>query len=208
MKYKSLESVIKEMHGGLKTSVHYRTLENSIRDIVEGKKKTHEIETDPNDQITVGTYKTKSFEQSPEAQKLYMNLPKTTDKIAAEKSAVLHDQLFDMHKDVLAKQRASKTEVEAANELVKKIGKLAKDMGMEKEHSYLSRVMNDFNSHLDDSGNVFDSDKLDMEKIQNRFGTPSKDITKEKQDSDIDNSKMFITRSIKGQRKLKIIDND
>ena len=33
-------------------------------------------------------------------------------------------------------------------------------------------------------------------------------VLREKQDSDIDNSKMFVTRSIKAQRKLKIIDND
>jgi hypothetical protein len=38
--------------------------------------------------------------------------------------------------------------------------------------------------------------------------SPAKEQTKEKKDNDIDNSRFAISRSIKGQRKIKIIDAD
>jgi hypothetical protein len=53
-----------------------------------------------------------------------------------------------------------------------------------------------------------DADKLDVEKIAGRFASPAKEQTKEKKDNDIDNSRFAISRSIKGQRKIKIIDAD
>jgi len=187
----------------------FRSLEHSIRDIMEKKK--HWVETDPNDQVVAGTYKTKSFEQSDDAQKLYSNLPKDNKRItptSVEQSAILHDKLFDLHKDVVSKNRSTEADVNTAAELVKKIQSLAKSMDLEKEHAYLDRFLTDINTHLDISGNVIDAKDLDMVKITSRFASPSKEQTKEKQDNDIDNSKFFITRGIKAQRKLKIIDAD
>lgn len=209
MKFKSLERIIKEVAFGSRKETSYMSVEHSIRNVMEKKK--HWVETDPNDQIVAGTYKTKSFEQSPEAQKLYSSLPKDNKKItpnSVEQSSILHDKLFDLHKDVVSKNRSSEAEVSTATDLVKKIKKLAKEMDLETEHNYIDRFLADINSHLDTSGNVVNAKDLDMEKLTSRFAGPSKDITKEKQDNDVDNSRFMITRNLKAQRKIKIIDAD
>lgn len=206
MKYRSLENIIKDIAGGYRQQGNVTTLEHSIRNVME--RKGHYVETDPNDQITVGTYKTTGFEQSPEAQKLYSSLPKDTDPKAAEASAVLHDKLFDLHKDVMAKNRSTSADVSTAQDLINKIKTLAIQMKMEKEHSYLDRLMHDVNQHLEPSGVTVDPKTFDIDDASHLFASPSKEQTKEKQDSDIDNSKFLITRNIKAQRKLKIIDAD
>jgi hypothetical protein len=55
----------------------YRSLESKIRDIYEANQiAAGAVESDQNDQISVGSYTTKAFEVSPEAQKLYADLSK------------------------------------------------------------------------------------------------------------------------------------
>lgn len=170
--------------------------------------KFHDIEVDPNDQVVVGTYRTKHFERSGDAQKLYSSLPKNIDPIKLEHLAILQDKLFGIHKDVATKKRANEADSRTALELTNKIKKLAKDLNLEKEHNYIDRIVNDINTHLDVSGNTVNAKTLDQEKIHNRMKTPPYDQTREKQDSDVDNAKFPINRNIKAQRKLKIIDND
>lgn len=209
MKYRSLEHSIKRVVHGLEEKSSYKNLQHSIRGVMEGKREKNFVENDPRDQIVAGVYKTKNFEQSPEAQKLYADLPKKKyDMDDLQKSVELHDKLFDLHKDVIAKQRSTETEVGAAKELADKIKSLAKSLDLEKEHSYIDRILTDFDTHLDTSGNVVNAKDLDIEKIQNRFASPSKDITKEPPDRDIDNDNFRISRNLKAQRKLKIIDAD
>lgn len=207
MKYRSVERVIKEVAGGVGKPGTRLSLEHSIRNIMEARG-YHDVETDPNDQIIAGTYRTKNFEQSSEAQKLYSSLPRNTDPDAVEQSAILHDKLFGIHKKAAATKRSTDTDVKTSTELVDKIMAIAKDLKLEKEHAYLGRVLKDINTHFDDTGNVVDAKDLDVEKITNRFRSPSKDITKEKQDNDIDNSKFVISRNMKAQRKIKLIDTD
>jgi tartrate dehydratase alpha subunit/fumarate hydratase class I-like protein len=206
MKYRSLERIIKEVVHGLPVKSGYKSLEHSIRNVME--KNFHDIEVDYNDQIVAGTYRTKHFERSEDAQKLYTNLPKNTDPIKAEQAAILQDKLFGIHKDVATKKRATEADVRTANELSDKIKKVAKDLKLENEHSYIDRIVQDINAHLDTSGEVMNVNTLDNEKITNRMKSPPYDKTKEIFDNDIDNSKFVIGRSIKAQRKLKIIDND
>ena len=206
MKFKTLERVIRDVACGLRGSSKYITMEHAIRNVME--KKSNYVETDPNDQIVAGTYKTKSFEQSPEAQKLYSSLPKNIDPEAIEQSAILHDKLFDLHKSAVSSGRSTDENMKTANELSNKIKSIAKSLKLEKEHGYIDRIVSDINTHLDTSGNIMDADKLDVEKIAGRFASPSKEQTKEKKDNDIDNSRFAISRSIKGQRKIKIIDAD
>jgi hypothetical protein len=206
MKFKTLERVIRDVACGLRGSSKYITMEHAIRNVME--KKSNYVETDPNDQIVAGTYKTKSFEQSPEAQKLYSSLPKNIDPEAIEQSAILHDKLFDLHKNAVSSGRSTDENMKTANELSNKIKSIAKSLNLEKEHGYIDRIVSDINTHLDTSGNIMDADKLDVEKIAGRFASPAKEQTKEKKDNDIDNSRFAISRSIKGQRKIKIIDAD
>ncbi len=205
--YKTLENVIREsVSYPRKNRRKYLSLEHSIRKVMENK--FHDIEVDYNDQVVVGTYRTKHFERSPEAQKLYGNLPKNIDPIKLEAVAILHDKLFSIHKDTATKKRATEAEARTANELSDKIKKLAKDLNLEKEHGYIDRIVNDINTHLDMSGNIVNAKSLDYEKIHNRMKVPPYDQTREKPDADIDNTRFPINRSIKAQRKLKIIDAD
>lgn len=206
MKFKTLERVIRDVACGLRGSSKYITMEHAIRNVME--KKSNYVETDPNDQIVAGTYKTKSFEQSPEAQKLYSSLPKNIDPEAIEQSAILHDKLFDLHKNAVSSGRSTDENMKTANELSNKIKSIARSLNLEKEHGYIDRIVSDINTHLDTSGNIMDADKLDVEKIAGRFASPAKEQTRERKDNDIDNSRFAISRSIKGQRKIKIIDAD
>lgn len=206
MKYRSLERIIKEVVHGLPVKSGYKSLEHSIRNVME--KKFHDIEVDFNDQIVAGTYRTKHFERSEDAQKLYSSLPKNADPIKVEQAAILQDRLFGIHKSVATKKRATEAEVNTANELSIKIKKAAKELKLEKEHNYIDRIVQDINDHLDTSGEVMNANTLDKEKILNRMKSPPYDKTKEIADSDIDNSRFVIGRNIKAQRKLKIIDND
>lgn len=209
MKYRSLEHSIKHVVHGLAEKSGYKNLQHSIRSVMEAKKDKNFVENDPRDQIVAGTYKTKNFEQSPEAQKLYAKLPdKKYNMDDLQKSAELHDKLFDLHKDVIAKSRSTEADVGAAKEIADKIKLLAKSLDLEKEHNYIDRILKDFDTHLDTTGNIVNAKDLDIEKLNSRFASPPKDVTKEPPDRDIDNDRFKISRNLKAQRKLKIIDAD
>lgn len=84
----------------------YRSLEHKIKDMLEGKtgaisvsKDRETMEHDPNDQVTVGTYKSKHFEISPEAQKLFLQgIPKNSNAIDAEQLAIHHTSCLHLSK--------------------------------------------------------------------------------------------------------------
>lgn len=206
MKFKSLERIIKEVVHGVQPRADYVNLHHVITNVME--RKFHDIETDFNDQIVAGTYRTKYFDRSDDAQKLYSNLPKNANPNKVEQAAVLQDKLFGIHKYVATKKRATEADVANAKELSAKIKLVAKGLNLEKEHGYIDRIVNDINGHLDTSGEVLNKDTYSPEKIMDRMASPPKEKTKEIADQDIDNSKFVISRNIKAQRKLKIIDND
>lgn len=208
MKFRSLERVIKEVAWGFRTSSRYLSVEHSIRNVMEKRTSPNYVETDPNDQIVAGTYKTKSFEQSDDAQKLYSNLPKDSDPKVVEQAAILQDKLFDLHKDVIAKGRSTASDILTSKNLADKIKGLAKLLKLEKEHNYIDRFVQDINQHLDTTGNIVDPKTMDVKKITDRFASPSKEQTKEISDADVDNSKFIISRNMKAQRKIKLIDAD
>jgi len=167
-----------------------------------------QVESDPNDQVVVGTYRTRNFEQSEDAQRLYSNLPKNTPPDAAERAAILHDKLLGIHKNAVSTGRSTSENMEAASSLLKNIKKLAADMKLTDEHNYLDRILTDLNKRLEGGNSEVNKDTLNIEKINDRFASPSKEQTKEKPDHDIDNSKFLIRRNLKAQRKIKIIDAD
>lgn len=181
------------------------SLAHIARMLLEGGKR---VETDPNDQIVAGTYKTKNFEQSSEAQKLYSSLPKDTVPDDAEKCAIFQDKLFGIHKNVMATGRATESDVESAKSLENKIKDYAKSMKLEKEHGYIDKIVKQITDKLSVSSNIEDASKIKPGKIEDRFKSPSKTITKEIPDSDIDNSRFVISRNLKAQRKIKLIDVD
>lgn len=199
---------------------NYKSLASFVRDILEKKElvaKNNQApgggpETDMNDQIGVGSYQTKAFEMSNKAQKLYSNLPKDTDSNSAEQAAIHLDQLFSLHKNAKVKGYTSPEALTTAQEHADKVMHLAKAMKMEKE---FGDIVGDSLDYLKGQTGAYPNNEIepDQEKSpenDSRFNTPSKDYTTDRNsDRDVDNVKNFlIKRSLKAQRKLKIIDDD
>jgi hypothetical protein len=198
----------------------YKPLTSYVRDILEKKvlrAKNNQApgggpETDMNDQIAVGSYNTKAFEMSNKAQKLYSNLPKETDSNSAEQAAIHLDQLFALHKNAKVKGYTSPEAANTAQEHADKIMSLAKNMNMEKEFGdIIGDSMDYLKGHTGEyPNNEIEPDQEKSPEDDSRFNTPSKDYTTDRNsDRDVDNVKNFlIKRSLKAQRKLKIIDDD
>lgn len=169
-------------------------------------------EKDMNDQIAVGSYQTKSFEMSDKAQKLYADLPKDTPSSSAEAAAIQLDKIFDLFRDARAKGHINPDVLLTAITSEKKVRALAKEMDLEKEHDeILSDIMRHLNDYaVDAPERIIDPEDHVHPTDDPRFGTDSKNYSTDKtNDRDIDNVKNFlIRRSLKAQRKLKIIDND
>jgi len=199
MSYKSLESIIRSRPIIEKK---YKSFGSAVRAIYERK-----LETDINDQIVVGQYRTSNFEMCPSAQKLYSNLPVDVDRGAAEKTAILLDQLFALEKSVIATKKATAEDIDQAQVYADKVMSMAAKMKMEKEHDFVQKHVTAIEKfHKVEDGNP----KTDItpEDLKNRFTRPSLAQTPEPKDMDIDNQKFRISRNLKMQRKLKIIDND
>jgi hypothetical protein len=188
-------------------SKKFRTVENTVRDVltrmVEQRSK---VEKDQSDQIVAGTYKTKNFEVSPAAQKLFTQLPKGTSPNDAEHAATHHDELFALVKQSMAKERSTAADVEEAEHLVKMIRMLGQTMKVDDKMGYLDDVISQIKSYQKPDEDTFDNPTPEM--IKKRFTSPPMSRTKEPDDRDMDNSKFLISRNIKAQRKLKIIDAD
>jgi hypothetical protein len=184
------------------------SLEHMARMILERKMKGPE--TDMNDQIAVGSYSTKAFEMSNPAQKLYSNLPKNTDSKAAEAAAIHMDKLFDIEKATQVRGKSTKSEVENAQDLVKKIKDQAEKMGLSKQHEFINDNLRNIEDRMVDDNFIINPKDHKHPLDDSRFKTPEKDFSTDKtNDRDIDNARKFlIRRDIKAQRKLKIIDGD
>lgn len=188
----------------------YRSLENRIRDVVRSsrarlRESREQIEKDPNDQIVAGTYKTRHFEVCQGAQKLFASLPKGVNPDHAEKAAILHDQLFGLEKQVVSKERSTDSDIEEAGQLADKIRMFADMMNISSRVNYLDDHLKTISKYREDDGRVLD--KITDNETKRLQSPPNRD-TKEKNDNDIDNSKFVISRNLKAQRKLKIIDAD
>ena len=187
----------------------YITLENRIRDVIrKSRKGLYErkfMEKDQGDQIAAGTYVTKHFEMCPGAQKLFASLPSEVNPDDAEKLAILHDKLFAMEKHAVAQERTTDDEVEEAGQLADRIRMMADKMGISSRVKYIDDHLKIFNKYKEKDQNVFD--KVD-DKVMRRLLTPTITQTPEPKDSDIDNKNFRLSRNLKAQRKLKIIDAD
>ncbi len=200
----------------------YVSIANAIRSIFEAAKPTsmgHGAvapdggpEKDMNDQIAVGSYQTKAFEMSDKAQKLYSELPKDTPGSSAEAAAIELDKIFDLFRDARARKQINSKDLAVAATSEKKVRKLAKEMGLEDEHNeILADIMRHLSDYAEASPERFISPEEHVHPLDDpRFKTDSKHYSTDKvNDRDVDNVKNFlIRRSLKAQRKLKIIDND
>lgn len=185
----------------------YKSLISTICSLYEQKP----VETDQNDQISVGSYTTKSFEMSRPAQKLYAHLPKNTDPNVAEKAAIHLDRLFDIDKKVTASGRATPTDYETAKKHADFAKKHAREMNLEKEHSFIDKHVNNIQKHLGkDDDHIIDAKDVKHPVDSKRFKTPEhqQNPIGPRNDRDIDNLKRYLlSRSRKAQNKIKIIDD-
>ena len=190
------------------TQMKYRSLENTIKGIMSRRLSEQRVETDPNDQIIAGGYRSKHFEMSAPAQKLSSKLPKDSDPDTVEQSVIAHDKLFALEKKVALSGVANDSDVETAKKLADQIAGHAKDLNLSKEHDYIKTNLNNITSkykQLDDKLKP-GQDPLSKERFTRVPTDPDK---YEKRDQDIDNLPEFIrSRGLRAQRKLKIIDGD
>ena len=193
----------------------YRSVESKIRDVLEGLQPKSKLgkESDANDQIAVGSYTTKTFDMSPDAQIIFADLPKDTDANSAEQTAIHLDRLFDLHKDIIAAQAASQADIDRAEELVDKIKPIASAMGQgEKIGKIVDDHYNDLKKYFKDETDEVGPDYHPSD--DPRFHSPPSGnkpdpIVGPQGDRDVDNVKNYlIKRSKAAQRKIKIIDND
>ena len=189
----------------------YESLESKIKKIMLGEKVVNykigdqNVENDPDDQIVVGSFVTRNFDMSPPAQKLYSSLDKSLDVNAAENAAKFQDQLFALEKQVVLTQKADSSDVKQAQLMHDRAMKYADKIGLGKEHSYLANHLDFIKSKMQEPT----ADTTFNGVNDNRFKTPPKSLTNPDTDRDIDNVKGYLmSRSLKAQRKLKIIDGD
>jgi hypothetical protein len=182
---------------------------------MEGLQPKHLLgkESDQNDQIAIGSYHTKVFDMSPDAQILFADLPRETDIHAAEQTAIHLDRLFDIHKSVIASEAASHADIDKAEELVGKIKALGAAMGQEAK---IDKITDD---HYNDIKKYFKDETQEIGPDYHpaddpRFHSPPSGnkpdpVAGPQGDRDLDNVKRYlIKRSKAAQRKLKLIDND
>lgn len=197
MKYKSLMSFIRD--GSYKSEEKtYKSLASSSRSVLEGFK---DVEVDPSDQIAAGTYKTRHFEVSPDAQILFTNIPRDPrmDHASLEKLAIEMDILFGIQKNAIAREAASEEDVSSASQIAKKIYHFARALNLHNQVGFIDDSLRQIQDYFHRSGGV---------SPEKTFLHPPKTMTKEKPDKDIDNTAFTLSRANKAQRKLKIIDDD
>ena len=201
MNYKSLESVIRQRPVA---ESKYKSFRTALSMIFEKKKP---LETHFKDQIVVGQYRTFNFEMEPKAQLLYANLPDDVDINKAEKCAQFLDQLFAMEKSVVASKKATGEDIDQAQGHADKAMKMGKEAGIEDKLGFVQKHIDNIKSyHKVEDRNP--KTEVSPEDIKTKFTRPSLAQTPEPKDMDIDNTKFRISRNLKMQRKLKIIDND
>ena len=188
----------------------YKSLRTVILEMAKGAK-----ESDQNDQIAVGSYTTKSFEFSPQAQILYSDLPKDTNASAAQTAAEALDRLFDVAMNVENKGFATAADVQRAKIQAEIVRKNAADMNLEKEHeSIIAPALNAIKNLAGDIERYVDPKDDYHPADDKRFHSPPEGnnpdpIAGPQGDRDIDNVKKYlIKRSRAAERKIKIIDAD
>ena len=211
-KYKSLESVIRDMPKTVpmldNVEWRYSRVCSTIRKMYE---QANQIEKHEGDQLAVGTYMTKEFEQSPKAQLLFSSLPKDTDPEHAEKCAILLDKLFALEKNTKASESATNQEVSSAEDLVKQIKLFADKMNFGNKINFVDTNFNNIKKYAGvvPEMPIAKTDK-EVERLKSKTQPtpPSERNPDPKKDLDLDSKQFLIRRDLKGQRKIKIIDGD
>jgi hypothetical protein len=194
----------------------YRSVESKIRDVLEGLQPKNQLgkESDQNDQIAVGSYTTKMFDMSPDAQIIFADLPVETDATSAEVAALNLDRLFGIHKHVVNTKMASESDIDTAEEYVAKIKNAAEGMKQPKVADIADTHLNDIKTFAKEHPNIINPEDHVHPADDPRFhsgpkGNKPDPVAGPQGDRDIDNVKNYLIRRSKAaQRKIKIIDVD
>ena len=89
------------------------------------------------DQVMVGEFASKHFDNCPSAVALYKDIEPTA---LAVESAMLHDLLFKIEKQAITADLATPEMVDKAQHYADMINELAEEMGLVDEHSYVEDV--------------------------------------------------------------------
>ena len=99
------------------------------------------VEPTPQGQITIGDYVARHFDICPSAQELYTDIESKTDMVhLVVESMMLHDLFFKLEKQAIAMDNADEDMVEKAQHYADMIMKIAEEMDLEEEHSYIEDV--------------------------------------------------------------------
>lgn len=202
MTYRSLESVIRNKAIG-SNNKPYISFRSALQQVQEQKAK---VETHEKDQIVVGAYRTSHFEMCPKAQLLYADLPEKTVLPAAERTAQILDQLFALEKSVMATEKATGEDIKQAKLYADNAKEMARRADLSDEHKFIDDHVKKIESFHKVEGKP--KETVEPDEITKKFSRPSLAQTPEPRDMDIDNKKFKVSRNLKAQRKLKIIDND
>jgi len=214
--YKKLETKIREVFSGVDSGSTYTRLEHDIRNVMEANAKVKNgsawnFEKDQNDQVPAGSYTTKNFEVSKDAQKFFLGqIPKESDPNAVEQMAIHTDKLFDMVKHAIVKERITKDELDIANDHVRKIHDLAGKLNLlDKVKPFIKDQMDTIEKYKAEENpiNMVSADDVEKE-VASRFASKPYDPGEVPRDFDVDNDARFINRRVKAERKLKIIDDE
>jgi putative cell wall-binding protein len=92
-------------------------------------------------QVSKGDYTTRHFDICPSAQALYSDIESKTDMVhLVVESMMLQDMLFKLEKQAIAMDNADEDMVKKAQHYADMIMSLAREMGLEEEHSYVEDV--------------------------------------------------------------------
>ena len=133
---------------------------NEVTHSYEYEDMSNEDENDKED-FRIGNYHTKYFHVCPGASSLYMDIEsKGVDMDMAERSARLHDVLFFVEEHIQRDgYKPEKDYIMVAKNLQKNIMKMAKMMGLEKEHNYIQ-------GHIDTIIKTVEGKKLEEKVIE------------------------------------------
>lgn len=193
MTYRTLGRIIKEVVGGTSQPNTYKNLDTAIKAVMQGPAK--KIEKDRNDQISAGTYLTKNFDASPDAQLYFTSVPKSVDANYIEKSAMFHDKLYSLLKKVRTTGTADDNDVRTAELYKKNIESMKPHIPEAPDPVHLEKEVDEIRSMVGKEGSPLGV------KPAAETGEVGKDL-------DIDNQKFPVSRKSKMDRKIKIFDDD
>jgi hypothetical protein len=99
------------------------------------------VQPEESTNLTLGSYTTQHFDICPSAYNLYYGIADKTNMIhLVQESAMLHDIFFKLEKQAIAMGIINKEDLDKSIHYANMIINLARQMGLESEHSYITEI--------------------------------------------------------------------